>query len=79
MTHSDGQRLVLPPKLAPIQVVIVPITKGREQLDAISEKLQPVISALRKAGISVKYDDARTSAQDSNSPTMSSRECQCAS
>ena len=58
MTHSDDNGLVLPPKLAPIQVVIVPITKGREQLDAISEKLQPVISALRKAGISVKYDDA---------------------
>ena len=58
MTNSDDNGLVLPPKLAPIQVVIVPITKGREQLDAISEKLQPVISALRKAGISVKYDDA---------------------
>lgn len=58
MTHSDDNGLVLPPRLAPIQVVIVPITKGREQLDAISEKLSPVISALRKAGISVKYDDA---------------------
>ena len=58
MTHSDDNGLVLPPNLAPIQVVIVPITKAREQLDAIREKLQPVISALRKAGISVKYDDA---------------------
>jgi prolyl-tRNA synthetase len=58
MTHSDDNGLVLPPKLAPIQVVIVPITKGAEQLQAITEKLTPVISALRAAGISVKYDDA---------------------
>ena len=58
MTHSDDNGLVLPPKLAPIQVVIVPITKSAEQLQAISEKLAPVISQLRAAGISVKYDDA---------------------
>ena len=58
MTHSDDNGLVLPPMLAPIQVVIVPITKGEEQLKAITEKLSPVISELRKAGISVKYDDA---------------------
>lgn len=58
MTHSDDNGLVLPPKLAPIQVVIIPITKGEEQLAAISERLQPVIEALRKQGISVKYDDA---------------------
>ena len=58
MTHSDDNGLVLPPKLAPIQVVIVPITKNAEQLQAISEKLTPVISQLRAAGISVKYDDA---------------------
>jgi hypothetical protein len=58
MTHSDDNGLVLPPKLAPIQVVIVPITKNAEQLQAISEKLAPVISQLRAAGISVKYDDA---------------------
>ena len=50
--------LVLPPRLAPIQVVIVPVTKGAEQLASITEKLQPVIDELRKAGISVKYDDA---------------------
>ena len=58
MTHSDDNGLVLPPRLAPIQVVIVPITKGAEQLAAITEKLQPVINELRAAGISVKYDDA---------------------
>ena len=58
MTHSDDNGLVLPPRLAPIQVVIVPITKGDEQLAAITEKLTPVINALRAAGISVKYDDS---------------------
>ena len=58
MTHSDDNGLVLPPKLAPIQVVIVPITKGADQLAAITEKLTPVINELRAAGISVKYDDA---------------------
>lgn len=58
MTHSDDNGLVLPPKLAPIQVVIIPITKGEEQLSAITEKLQPVISKLRESGISVKFDDS---------------------
>ena len=58
MTHSDDNGLVLPPRLAPIQVVIVPITKGAEQLAAITEKLTPIIDELRKKGISVKYDDA---------------------
>lgn len=56
MTHSDDNGLVLPPKLAPIQVVIIPIAKGEEQLSAITEKLQPVISKLRESGISVKFD-----------------------
>ena len=58
MTHSDDNGLVLPPKLAPIQVVITPIAKGEEQLSAITEKLQPVISKLRESGISVKFDDS---------------------
>jgi prolyl-tRNA synthetase len=58
MVHSDDNGLVLPPRLAPIQVVIVPITKGGDQLAAISEKIQPVIEQLRSMGISVKYDDA---------------------
>lgn len=58
MTHSDDNGLVLPPKLAPIQVVIIPIANKPEQRDAVTEKIQPVIDALRKKGISVKYDDA---------------------
>lgn len=58
MVHSDDNGLVLPPKLAPIQVVIVPIAKGKEQLEAITNKFQPVIDQLRALGISVKYDDA---------------------
>ncbi len=57
MVHSDDNGLVLPPKLAPIQVVIVPISKNAEQLQAITAKLQPVIDQLRALGISVKYDD----------------------
>ncbi|MBQ4914300.1 proline--tRNA ligase [Maribacter sp. MMG018] len=60
MTHSDDNGLVLPPKLAPIQVVIVPIYKGLEQLDTISEKVMPFVKELRKKGISVKYDDRDT-------------------
>lgn len=58
MVHSDDNGLVLPPKLAPVQVVIIPINKGAEQLDAITAKLQPVINKLQELGISVKYDDA---------------------
>ena len=58
MTHSDDNGLVLPPKLAPIQVVIVPIYKNNEGLKAISEKVQPLIEELRAKGISVKSDDA---------------------
>ena len=58
MAHSDNNGLVLPPKLAPIQVVIIPIYKNQEQLDAISDKVQPIIAELKKMGISVKYDNA---------------------
>ena len=58
MTHSDDNGLVLPPRLAPIQVVIIPITKGSDQLEAISEKINPIIKELRAKGISVKYDDS---------------------
>ncbi|HZJ19738.1 MAG TPA: proline--tRNA ligase [Pricia sp.] len=60
MTHSDDNGLVLPPKLAPIQVVIVPIYKGMEQLDAISEKIDPLVKELRSKGISVKFDNRDT-------------------
>ena len=58
MVHSDDNGLVLPPRLAPIQVVIVPISKNAEQLAAITAKLQPAIDGLRALGVSVKYDDA---------------------
>ena len=58
MAHSDDQGLVLPPKLAPIQVVIIPIYKTPEDLATISEKVAPVFEKLKAAGISVKYDDS---------------------
>ncbi len=60
MTHSDDNGLVLPPKLAPIQVVIVPIYKGLDQLDIISEKVDPLVKELRGRGITVKYDTRDT-------------------
>ena len=60
MTHSDDFGLVLPPKLAPIQVAIVPIYKGEEQLKTISEKVAVIVKALRENGISVKFDDRDT-------------------
>ena len=58
MTHSDDNGLVLPPALAPIQVVIVPIYKNQEQLDKIDSAVLPIIDNLKKSGISVKYDNA---------------------
>lgn len=58
MTHSDDNGLVLPPKLAPIQVVIIPIYKSEEQLNAINEKVDPIVNKLKAMGISVKYDNA---------------------
>ena len=57
MTHSDDLGLVLPPKLAPIHVAIVPIYKTNEQLDAIFEKIQPLVKGLKEKGIVVKFDD----------------------
>ncbi len=57
MTHSDDNGLVLPPRLAPIQVVIIPIGKS-EQIAAVTEAMKPVIDTLRQKGISVKFDDA---------------------
>ncbi|MBO4483395.1 MAG: proline--tRNA ligase [Prevotella sp.] len=57
MTHSDDNGLVLPPRLAPIQVVIIPIGKP-EQIAAVTEAMKPVIDTLRQKGISVKFDDA---------------------
>jgi prolyl-tRNA synthetase len=60
MAHSDDEGLVLPPKLAPIQVVIVPIFKGEEQLAKISEKVQALRKELLAKGISVKFDTRET-------------------
>ncbi|MFA6819388.1 MAG: proline--tRNA ligase [Bacteroidaceae bacterium] len=57
MVHSDDNGLVLPPKLAPIQVAIVPIYKSNEDLDAIRQKLEPTLNGLKQLGISVKFDD----------------------
>lgn len=63
MAHSDNNGLVLPPKLAPLQVVIIPIFKNNEQLDTISITAKKIKSDLEKSGISVKYDD-----RDNNKP-----------
>jgi prolyl-tRNA synthetase len=60
MTHSDDHGLVLPPKLAPIQVVIVPIYKGEEQLNELNAHVDGLVKALRSKGISVKYDNRDT-------------------
>jgi prolyl-tRNA synthetase len=60
MTHSDDQGLVLPPNLAPFQVVIVPIYKGEEQLAAISQVANEIADDLKLRGISVKYDNRDT-------------------
>lgn len=63
MAHSDDEGLVLPPKLAPIQVVIVPISKTEEQLDAIRNKVKDLQKTLLDKGVSVKFDD-----KDNQSP-----------
>ena len=60
MAHSDDNGLVLPPKLAPIQVVIIPIYKGTDQLGAIAEKAETIKKKLQEKGISVKFDDRDT-------------------
>lgn len=57
MTHSDDQGLVLPPKLAPIQVVIVPIYKSEEELKSIQDKVHEILPMLKAKGIRVKFDD----------------------
>jgi prolyl-tRNA synthetase len=58
MTHSDDNGLVLPPKLAPIQVVIIHIATKPEQMEQVNKEVQPIIEALRAKGITVKFDDA---------------------
>jgi len=63
MAHSDDDGLILPPKIAPLQVVIVPIYKGDEQRSLISDKVKAIMQQLKELGISVKYDDS-----DNNRP-----------
>ena len=58
MAHSDDEGLVLPPKIAPLQVVIVPIYKGEEQKALVDNKVSGILNSLKAAGISVKYDDS---------------------
>ncbi|HRP39343.1 MAG: proline--tRNA ligase [Chitinophagales bacterium] len=60
MAHSDDDGLVLPPKLAPLQVVIVPIYKGAEDLQKLYDKVEPLLKELKAKGISVKFDDDET-------------------
>ncbi|MBK8657550.1 MAG: proline--tRNA ligase [Bacteroidetes bacterium] len=60
MAHSDDDGLVLPPKLAPLQVVIVPIAKGEEEMKKLFEKCEPLMQELKAKGISVKFDDDDT-------------------
>jgi prolyl-tRNA synthetase len=60
MTHSDDHGLVIPPKLAPIQVVIVPIYKGEEQLNELNAHVDGLVKELSSKGISVKYDNRDT-------------------
>ena len=58
MTHSDDEGLVLPPRIAPLQVVIVPIYKGEEQKALLDEKIHTMVASFKAAGIRVKYDDS---------------------
>jgi prolyl-tRNA synthetase len=58
MAHSDDDGLILPPKIAPLQVVIIPIYKGDEQLGVITAKVNEIVKQLKDLGISVKYDDS---------------------
>jgi prolyl-tRNA synthetase len=58
MTHSDDEGLVLPPRIAPLQVVIVPIFKGEEQKALLDEKVHVMVASFKAAGIRVKYDDS---------------------
>ena len=60
MTHSDDNGLVIPPNLAPIQLVIVPIYRSDEQLDAINKRVDEIIPEIRAKGVSVKYDNRTT-------------------
>lgn len=58
MAHSDDDGLVMPPRIAPLQVVVVPIYKGEDQKKQLDERILPLVKAVRDAGISIKYDDS---------------------
>lgn len=73
MAHSDNNGLVLPPKLAPIQVVLIPIYKGEEQMRQIVERLRTIAEELKSKGLSVKIDDRDNVRSASSSPNTSSR------
>ena len=81
MTHSDDNGLVLPPHLAPIQVVIVPVYKTNDQLEQIDKVVEPIVANLRGMGISVKYDNAdnkrpaRRAVSSLTAPRTVSRTC----
>lgn len=60
MAHSDDDGLILPPKLAPIHIVIIPIFKNEEELKRITERIAPALKAFKQKGITVKYDDRDT-------------------
>ena len=70
MTHSDDQGLVMPPRIAPIQVVIVPIFKGDEQKAILDEKIGVIVASFKAAGIRVKYDDSDIKDQVGNLQSM---------
>ncbi|HLT81154.1 MAG TPA: proline--tRNA ligase [Cyclobacteriaceae bacterium] len=60
LAHSDDDGLILPPKLAPIHVVVVPIFRNEEELGAISARIEPVLADLRRQGLTVRFDDRDT-------------------
>ncbi len=77
MAHSDDDGLILPPKLAPIHVVFVPIFKTEEELSKISEKVETIATALRKQGLSVKFDN-RDNYKPAATALAESRNARCA-
>ena len=75
MTHSDDKGLVLPPKLAPNQVVIVPIFKSEEQLEEISEVVEGIVNDLKSKGVSVKFDNRTHLDQAQSLHSMNCKAC----
>jgi len=77
MAHSDNNGLVLPPALAPIQAVLVPIYKGEEQMKTIVAKLDAIAAELRARGLSVKVDARDNVRRASSSPNTNSKAYRC--